>query len=128
MSVDGWSEEEFCRLTTRGRTSGLARTVELWFAVHDGRFYVMAGGKGGWVYNVEAEPEVSVEVRGRSLEGLAELVSDPDEDQRVRRLLAAKYQSWQPGRRLSSWARTAIPVAVRFPTAATPGSRRPSRG
>lgn len=39
-------------------------------------------------------------------------MTDADEDQRVRRLLAAKYQDWREGRPLSGWARTALPVAI----------------
>ena len=44
--------------------------------------------------------------------GAARLVEAPDEDARARRLLDAKYMGWKEGKRLSGWARTALPVAV----------------
>ena len=34
------------------------------------------------------------------------------EDAMARRLLAGKYQGWEAGKRLSTWARTALPVAI----------------
>jgi hypothetical protein len=36
---------------------------------------------------------------------------DP-EDRLARELLAAKYQGWEPGKPLSAWARTALPVVI----------------
>jgi hypothetical protein len=40
------------------------------------------------------------------------MVIDSGEDARVRRLLAAKYEGWEEGKRLSGWARTSLPVAI----------------
>jgi hypothetical protein len=37
---------------------------------------------------------------------------DAEEESRVRRLLAAKYQGWREGRKLSEWAREALPVEI----------------
>jgi len=34
------------------------------------------------------------------------------EDVLERQLLDEKYMSWRPGKRLSSWARNALPVAI----------------
>jgi hypothetical protein len=53
-----------------------------------------------------------VRVGDRSLDATARLVTDADEEQMARRLLATKYQEWREGRPLSTWARTALPVAL----------------
>jgi hypothetical protein len=34
------------------------------------------------------------------------------EDSRARELLDGKYMGWREGKRLSSWARDALPVAI----------------
>ena len=47
--------------------------------------------------------------------GVARVVRDPEEDALARRLLATKYQGWREGQSLSTWARTALPVAIEFP-------------
>lgn len=57
-------------LTTRGRRSGLPRTVALAYAEIDGAYLVVGGDQGAprdpqWVRNVAACPEVDVEVGRR---------------------------------------------------------------
>jgi deazaflavin-dependent oxidoreductase (nitroreductase family) len=105
-----------CYLTTRGRKSGRGHEIEIWFALRDGRLYMLSGGRerADWVRNVMAGPTVRIRIGERSVEGSANVVVDPDEDALARRLLAAKYQGWREGRPLSEWAQTALPVVVRF--------------
>jgi deazaflavin-dependent oxidoreductase (nitroreductase family) len=56
-------------LTTRGRKSGAERTTPLIFQPH-GDDYLIVASKGGtdeppaWYLNLQAEPEVQVQVRG----------------------------------------------------------------
>jgi deazaflavin-dependent oxidoreductase (nitroreductase family) len=105
-----------CRLETIGRTSGLPRELEIWFAVENDRIYLLSGGRdrAHWVRNLRRNPAVRVRVGGRWYEGTARAVdaeTDPD-DRRARELLAAKYQGWAPGRPLSAWARTSLPVVI----------------
>lgn len=57
-------------LTTRGRATGLARTVALAYAEIDGAWIVVGGDHGAprdpqWVRNVAACPEVDVEIGRR---------------------------------------------------------------
>jgi deazaflavin-dependent oxidoreductase (nitroreductase family) len=113
-----------CYLTTWGRRTGRAHEIEIWFALHEGRMYFLAGGRDGsdWVRNVMAGPAVRVRLRDRSADGRAHVVDDPAEDAVARRLLAAKYQGWREGRPLSEWAQTALPVVVTF------GDRPPTDG
>ena len=105
---------DFCYLTTIGRRSGLERSVEIWFALDGDTLYMLSGGGGhaDWVRNLRQNPEVRIRLGKRTCSGRARIVSDAGEDARARRLLAAKYQGWSEGRRLSGWARLSLPVAV----------------
>jgi deazaflavin-dependent oxidoreductase (nitroreductase family) len=112
--VDDFAAVDFCYLTTTGRSTRRLHTVEIWFGLRDGSVYMLSGGghRSDWVKNIRARPAVEVRIRDRTFPGNARLVDDEDEDAMVRRLLASKYQRWSEGRPLSSWARTAVPVAV----------------
>ena len=105
---------DFCYLTTTGRTSGQARTIEIWFGLDGDTVYLLSGGGDGahWVRNLQANPRVSVKLGRKTFEGAGRLVEAKEEDAKARRLLAEKYEGWQPGRRLSSWARNSLPVAI----------------
>ncbi|HEX4897955.1 MAG TPA: nitroreductase family deazaflavin-dependent oxidoreductase [Candidatus Limnocylindrales bacterium] len=105
-----------CDLETVGRTSGLPRVIEIWFAAdpeHD-RIYVLSGGRdrAHWVRNIRNDPAVRVRIGERWLAGGGRIVGPGPEDLAARRLVAAKYEDWREGRSLSSWARTSLPVAV----------------
>jgi deazaflavin-dependent oxidoreductase (nitroreductase family) len=136
--------DDFCYLTTVGRRTGNPHEIEIWFAVDertvdertvDGSavdrgaadqgapaLYMMAGGRhrSDWVRNLMKTPRVAVRIGDQTRQGQARVIDatqEPDLDARVRRLLAATYDEWeegQQGRELSGWARTALPVEVRF--------------
>jgi deazaflavin-dependent oxidoreductase (nitroreductase family) len=112
--MDRLAVESFCYLTTKGRKTGRPHTIEIWFGLRDATLYVLSGGgdRSDWVKNIQAEPIVDVRIRDRSVPGAARVVEDGEEEMAARRLLAAKYQGWREGARMSSWARTALPVAV----------------
>ncbi|MEU8249758.1 nitroreductase/quinone reductase family protein [Nonomuraea sp. NPDC048916] len=69
-------------LTTRGRKTGLERTVPLQFFPDGDDMIVVAANSGlssppGWYFNLAANPDARVEVRGRALQVHAqELTSD----------------------------------------------------
>ena len=114
--------EDYAYLTTRGRRTGRAHRIEIWFVVHQGAVYFMAGGgqRADWVRNLLRDPAVRVRfgtpgapehpARGRVLNGAVE--GDPDGA--VRRAMAAKYQGWRTGQPLGEWARTALVVEARL--------------
>ena len=109
------TSEDFAYLTTTGRRSGRAHTVEIWFAFGDGRVYLLSGGgdRADWVRNLRKDPTVRVRIGTRSTSAKARVLrAGTPEDQLARQLLDGKYQDWRDGKRLSGWARTALPVAI----------------
>jgi deazaflavin-dependent oxidoreductase (nitroreductase family) len=68
----------FLKLTTTGRKSGKARTVELIY-IRDGSAYVLTASNGGrpghpgWLFNVRSNPQVSIEVHGTRRRAMAEV-------------------------------------------------------
>jgi hypothetical protein len=64
------------------------------------------------VRNLRAEPSVGLRVGSYDGPTVASVVTDPADDALARRLLAAKYQGWEPGRPMSDWAQTALVVVV----------------
>ena len=108
------ADANVCYLTTVGRRTGKRHTIEIWFALRDNTLYLLSGGgdSADWVRNLRKTTTVRVRVGGRTLEGKAREVTAPAEDALARELLDGKYMNWKPGRRLSSWARGALPVAI----------------
>ncbi len=68
--------EEYGYLTTTGRTSGLPREIEIWFALEAGTISMAAGERerSHWVRNLIAEPRVSVRIAGETVEGTARVL------------------------------------------------------
>ena len=87
-------------LTTIGRVSGEPREIEIWFAEHDGRFYLIAeNGRANWVRNIQSQPRVKARIGDRALDALARLVRDDTEPRLaglVKALFDAKYD-WSDG-------------------------------
>ena len=71
----------FLTLTTTGRRTGLPRRSPLNYAILEGRIYVLSGfGTGAdWYRNLSADPQVSVALPGRVVDGTAVRVRDPVE-------------------------------------------------
>ena len=108
---------EFAYLTTTGRRSGREHTVELWFGVRGDTVYFLSGGgaSADWIRNATAEPHVKVRLGRTVLEGRARATADATEELAARQALATKYEDWSAGKRLSSWARSSLPLAVDVP-------------
>jgi deazaflavin-dependent oxidoreductase (nitroreductase family) len=124
---DALPDSEFGYLTTTGRSSGLPRTVEIWYAADGRSIYMLADGRERthWVRNIVAEPAVTFRIGDRELAGRGRIVTDPDEAARAGTLLVEKYQAGYPDD-LSSWRVDALPVAIDFdPDAFGPGTLDP---
>src|SRR5437016_2536363 len=112
------ADNDFAYLTTTGRRTGKEHTIEIWFSLHDGRVYVLSGGgqRADWVQNLKMTPLVRIRIGTRTVSATARVVrAGTKEDELARQLLDGKYQGWREGRRLSSWARNALPVAIELP-------------
>src|SRR5690348_7275971 len=58
------ADEDFAYLTTVGRKSGRRHRIEIWFALHDGRVYLLSGGgdAADWVKNIRAHGDVRIQI------------------------------------------------------------------
>jgi deazaflavin-dependent oxidoreductase (nitroreductase family) len=82
-------------LTTIGRRSGRPRSVQLAYVEHEGAFLVVASSMGqakhpAWRYNLEANPDVEVQVRGERFAARARVLSDAEKQvvwDRIRRAI-----------------------------------------
>jgi len=108
------AEDSVLHLQTIGRTSGRARTIEIWFATDGETIYLLAGGRDGahWVRNLRAEPRVRLRIGGQTLDGRARVIEGESSEPVARRMLAAKYQGWREGSPLSAWASGSLPVEI----------------
>ncbi|MET0627373.1 MAG: nitroreductase/quinone reductase family protein [Acidimicrobiia bacterium] len=106
------ADDDFCYLTTRGRVTGEPHEIEIWFALDDGRLFMLAGagGRSDWVRNLQEEPAVTVRVRDVTYAATAHVVTDPTDDRLARTMLFDKYEPRNPG--LASWRESALPVAL----------------
>ena len=105
-------------LTVRGRKSGTPHTVPLLY-LQNGSDYAVVASKGGWpkdpiwYLNLQANPDVTVEVKRQKFAMAARTASDEERDRLWPRLVAmypdyANYQSWTDRK---------IPVVVLHPAA-----------
>jgi len=107
-------DEEYCYLTTTGRVSGKPHEIEIWFGMEGNTLYLLSGGADAsdWVKNLRVNPGVSVRIAKKVFSAKARVVQDTKEESLARPMLAAKYQGWHQGKKLSDWARDALVVAV----------------
>jgi hypothetical protein len=117
MSFDSaLADWDVCYLETTGRVTGRAHVVEIWFAAELGsdRIYMMSGGRDAadWVRNIRKNAAVRVRFGDLWLSGSATEIEGAADEPLCRELLAAKYQGWHQGKRLSRWARESLPIAI----------------
>jgi deazaflavin-dependent oxidoreductase (nitroreductase family) len=100
---------DVCYLTTTGRRSGDAHTIEIWFAASpDGaRVYLLAGG----VRNLQADGRVLLRVGDQEWRATASVIDDVDEREVAATLVFSKYQPRYSGD-LTGWRAEALPVAI----------------
>lgn len=105
-------------LITTGRKTGARRASPLLY-LEDGESMVLVASNGGapvhpaWYLNLRANPEATVEVRGREIRVRAEETS-PEEKERLWPKLVAMYSDYETYRRRTD---RSIPVVVLRPVA-----------
>jgi deazaflavin-dependent oxidoreductase (nitroreductase family) len=94
-------DAEFLYLTTTGRRSGQPREIEIWFAHHEGRYYLIAEHRvqANWVQNLSANPQVHIRVAGSSMKGTARVMDANTEPALCRQIqaLSEKKYGWGDG-------------------------------
>jgi len=85
--------QKFIHLTTKGRKTGRPHTVELWFAVGDGKVYLShEGSETDWMKNLKQNGQVSFEIGGKNFTGKAHYVEEgTDEAWQCKVALYEKY-------------------------------------
>ena len=73
-------------ITATGRHSGRPRSVHLACVEHDGDYLVVASAMGqenhpAWRYNLEANPEVELQMRGERFRARARVLTDSEKDE-----------------------------------------------
>jgi len=69
-------DSPYLNLTTKGKKTGLSRTVELWFVFDDGKLYFLAHEDSDWWKNIAKSAEVEVAVSEIVFTGTAQLVQE----------------------------------------------------
>ncbi len=95
-------DSPYLNLTTKGRKTGLNRTVELWFAFDDGKLYFLAHEDSHWWKNIAQNAQVEVEVSEIAFQGKAALV--PEKLTQIFTQFRKKYgdaqvERWYSGKR-----------------------------
>ena len=86
-----------CRLTHYGRTTGRAHQVTIWFLPDGDHIYLSTMNmQRQWTRNVQANPNVVLQIGDERLEGIAREVTDADEMAHVVRLMKRKYLLSRP--------------------------------
>ena len=109
---------DFAYLTTTGRITGAPHEVEIWFALEGKTAYILAGDRdrADWVRNLMISHDVVLKIGDRKRVTTARVVeAGTDEDALARRALLDKYTS-RDSTDLTDWGRTALPVAVSWPS------------
>jgi deazaflavin-dependent oxidoreductase (nitroreductase family) len=108
-----WQGTTVLILTTKGRRSGESRSTPLIYQRHDDD-YVVVASKGGapehpaWYLNIEADPEVTVQVQGDRFKASARTAS-PDEKPELWRIMTSAWPAYDDYQRNTS---RDIPVVV----------------
>jgi deazaflavin-dependent oxidoreductase (nitroreductase family) len=81
-------------LETTGRRTGLPRRTPIGGRIVDGSFWMVSnhGRASGYVRNIEADPRVRLQIRGRRYAGTAHPLPDDDPRERLRQL--PRFNSW----------------------------------
>lgn len=84
---------ECCDIVTTGRVTGRPHEVEIWFGVIGDVLYLISGNgpEADWYRNALARPEVTVNLAGEEVVGVARDVTDHAERRWCGELMGAKY-------------------------------------
>jgi deazaflavin-dependent oxidoreductase (nitroreductase family) len=107
---------DYCYVTTTGRRTGGAHTIEIWFALDGRTVYLLAGGgeQSDWVRNIRVDGAVGLRLGDEEFIAQGRVVEDPDEQRKARDLVYAKYSPRDPD--LEEWRERSLPMAIDLPS------------
>jgi deazaflavin-dependent oxidoreductase (nitroreductase family) len=92
MDIASVADEKYIYLTTTGRRTGRPHTVELWFAVAQGKLYLSHEGKyTDWMKNILNNNCVTFTIKSFNWEGTARIVGGGDAFEIGKSALYRKY-------------------------------------
>ncbi|HST03142.1 MAG TPA: nitroreductase/quinone reductase family protein [Chloroflexia bacterium] len=107
--------EQNCYLTTTGRSTGRAHTIEIWFAQRPASvtLFMLAGSgeRADWVRNISANHDVQVRIRDQVYNGAGRIITDAQEEALARRLIVKKYYKRDKVEK-TGWEAESLPVAI----------------
>jgi deazaflavin-dependent oxidoreductase (nitroreductase family) len=107
--------EQYCYLTTTGRKSGRAHTIEIWFAHRPATstLYMLAGSgnRADWVKNISSNHDVQVKIQDRVYSGTGRTVTDPQEEALARQLVVKKYYK-RDTVETTGWEAESLPMGI----------------
>ena len=75
------ASEKLIHVTTTGRKTRNPHTVELWFAVKNGKVYLShEGSETDWMKNIENNDQISFEISGKNFTGRARILENGTEE------------------------------------------------
>lgn len=90
-----FEREKYLYLTTRGRNSGLAREIEIWFTHLRGHFYVIAEyPSSNWVENLRKDGDVKIRMGGSEFRGRARILLTDTDVELVREVQSLSQQKY----------------------------------
>jgi deazaflavin-dependent oxidoreductase (nitroreductase family) len=94
-------QPQFLYLTTLGWKTGKQHRIEIWFAEHSERYYIISErlDRAHWVQNIKHNPAVSFSISGNIFKGNARIVDQGKEAAlaaEVFKLMDTKYK-WSQG-------------------------------
>jgi deazaflavin-dependent oxidoreductase (nitroreductase family) len=103
-NLESIGNEKFIYLTTFGRKTGKAHTVELWFASHNGRIFLSHEGKHtDWMKNLKSNKRVSVRIDSLKFDANARITGNGESREVGKRALYEKYYGPASKETIDDW-------------------------
>ncbi len=104
QDLEPFKKEKLGHLTTIGRKTGRSHTVELWFALADGKIYLShEGAATDWMKNITNNSRVSIKVGSVHLEAEAAILDEGIAIKTGQRSLYEKYYGRATEATIEDW-------------------------
>ena len=118
LDIASVADEKYIYLTTSGRRTGRLHTVELWFAVAQGKLYLSHEGKyTDWMKNILNNNRVTFTIRGLDWEGTARIVRSGDAFETGKYALYRKYYGDASKEVIDDWFSESTVIEILVDTA-----------